>query len=185
MQEAVPVGTGRMIAVLGKEVAELQAAIDANTAGVAQIANINAPGQIVIAGSVEGVAGFIEKLGAAKVIDLPVSAPFHCSLMKPAEERLRGDLANINISAPKFPVYQNYIASFTNDPEEIRENLALQVCGRVRWVECVENALTQKSPEAVWEYGAGNVLTGLVKRINTGVARVNIDSPESLASMAA
>ena len=185
MQEAVPVGTGRMIAVLGKEVAELQAAIDANTAGVAQIANINAPGQIVIAGSVEGVAGFIEKLGAAKVIDLPVSAPFHCSLMKPAEERLRGDLANINISAPKFPVYQNYIASFTNDPEEIRENLALQVCGRVRWVECVENALTQKSPEAVWEYGAGNVLTGLVKRINTGVARVNIDSPDSLASIAA
>jgi [acyl-carrier-protein] S-malonyltransferase len=185
MQEAVPVGTGRMVAVLGKEVAELQAAIDANTAGVAQIANINAPGQIVIAGSVEGVAGFIEKLGTAKVIDLPVSAPFHCSLMKPAEERLRGDLANITISAPKFPVYQNYTASFTTDPEEIRENLALQVCGRVRWVECVENALAQKSPEAVWEYGAGNVLTGLVKRINSGVVRVNIDSPESLVSMAA
>jgi [acyl-carrier-protein] S-malonyltransferase len=185
MQEAVPVGTGRMVAVLGKEVAELQAAIDANTAGVSEIANINAPGQIVVAGSVEGVAGFVEKLGTAKVIDLPVSAPFHCSLMKPAEERLRLDLANITISTPKFPVYQNYTASFTNDPEHIRENLALQVCGRVRWVECVENALKEKAPEAVWEYGAGNVLTGLVKRINSGVARVNIDSPESLASMAA
>jgi [acyl-carrier-protein] S-malonyltransferase len=185
MQEAVPVGTGRMVAVLGKEVAELQAAIDANTAGVSEIANINAPGQIVVAGSVEGVAGFVEKLGTAKVIDLPVSAPFHCSLMKPAEERLRADLANITISTPKFPVYQNYTASFTNDPEQIRENLALQVCGRVRWVECVENALKEKTPEAVWEYGAGNVLTGLVKRINSGVARVNIDSPESLASMAA
>jgi [acyl-carrier-protein] S-malonyltransferase len=185
MQEAVPVGTGRMVAVLGKEVAELQAAIDANTAGVSEIANINAPGQIVVAGSVEGMAGFVEKLGTAKVIDLPVSAPFHCSLMKPAEERLRIDLANITISTPKFPVYQNYTASFTNDPEQIRENLALQVCGRVRWVECVENAVAQKSPEAVWEYGAGNVLTGLVKRINTGVARVNIDSPESLASVAA
>lgn len=185
MQEAVPVGTGRMVAVLGKEVAELQAAIDANTAGVSEIANINAPGQIVVAGSVEGVAGFVEKLGTAKVIDLPVSAPFHCSLMKPAEERLRVDLANITISTPKFPVYQNYTASFTNDPEQIRENLALQVCGRVRWVECVENALKEKTPEAVWEYGAGNVLTGLVKRINSGVARVNIDSPESLASMAA
>lgn len=185
MQEAVPVGTGRMVAVLGKEVAELQAAIDANTAGVSEIANINAPGQIVVAGSVEGVAGFVEKLGTAKVIDLPVSAPFHCSLMKPAEERLRVDLANITISTPKFPVYQNFTASFTNDPEQIRENLALQVCGRVRWVECVENALKEKAPEAVWEYGAGNVLTGLVKRINSGVARVNIDSPESLASMAA
>ena len=185
MQEAVPVGTGRMVAVLGKEVAEIQAAIDANTAGVSEIANINAPGQIVVAGSVEGVAGFVEKLGTAKVIDLPVSAPFHCSLMKPAEERLRLDLANITISTPKFPVYQNFTASFTNDPDQIRENLALQVCGRVRWVECVDNALKEKTPEAVWEYGAGNVLTGLVKRINSGVARVNIDSPESLASMAA
>jgi [acyl-carrier-protein] S-malonyltransferase len=183
MQEAVPVGTGRMIAVLGKEVSELQAAIDANAAGVAEIANINAPGQIVVAGSVEGVAGFVEKLGAAKVIDLPVSAPFHCRLMKPAEERLRVDLANIKISTPKFPVYQNYTASFTNDPEQIRENLALQVCGRVRWVECVENALREKTPEAVWEYGAGTVLTGLVKRINSSVPRVNIDSPESLASL--
>jgi [acyl-carrier-protein] S-malonyltransferase len=131
------------------------------------------------------MAGFVEKLGTAKVIDLPVSAPFHCSLMKPAEERLRVDLANITISTPKFPVYQNYTASFTNDPEEIRENLALQVCGRVRWVECIENAISQKSPEAVWEYGAGNVLTGLVKRINSSVSRVNIDSPESLTSMAA
>ena len=185
MQEAVPVGTGRMVAVLGKEVAELQAAIDASGVEVAEIANINAPGQIVVAGSVAGVAGFVEKLGAAKVIDLPVSAPFHCGLMKAAEERLRVDLKGITINTPKFPVYQNFTASFTNDPETIRENLALQVCGRVRWVECVENVLKEKTPDAVWEYGAGNVLTGLVKRINSAVARVNIDSPESLASMAA
>lgn len=184
MQEAVPVGTGRMVAVLGKDVTELQAAIDASNFEVAQIANINAPGQIVVAGSVAGVASFIEKLGAAKIIDLPVSAPFHCSLMKPAEERLRVDLAAIKINTPKFPVYQNYTASGTSDPETIRENLAMQVCGRVRWVECVENALKEKSPEAVWEYGAGNVLTGLVKRINSSVARVNIDSPEALASLA-
>jgi [acyl-carrier-protein] S-malonyltransferase len=185
MQEAVPVGTGRMVAVLGKEVAELQAAIDASGVEVAEIANINAPGQIVIAGSLAGVAGFVEKLGSAKVIDLPVSAPFHCSLMKPAEQRLRVDLAGITIKTPKFPVYQNFTALFTNDPEAIRENLALQVCGRVRWVECVENVLKEKTPDVVWEYGAGNVLTGLVKRINSAVPRVNIDSPESLASMAA
>jgi [acyl-carrier-protein] S-malonyltransferase len=185
MQEAVPVGTGRMVAVLGKEVAELQSAIDASGVEVAEIANINAPGQIVVAGSLAGVAGFVEKLGAAKVIDLPVSAPFHCSLMKPAEQRLRVDLAGITIKTPKFPVYQNFTASLTNDPEAIRENLALQVCGRVRWVECVENVLKEKTPDVVWEYGAGNVLTGLVKRINSAVPRVNIDSPESLASMAA
>jgi [acyl-carrier-protein] S-malonyltransferase len=185
MQEAVPVGTGRMVAVLGKEVSELQSAIDASGVEVAEIANINAPGQIVVAGSVAGVAGFVEKLGAAKVIDLPVSAPFHCSLMKPAEERLRKDLASIEFKAPKFPVYQNFTASFSTDPETIRENLALQVCGRVRWVECVEKAVREKSPTAAWEYGAGNVLTGLVKRINPSVSRVNIDSPESLASMAA
>jgi [acyl-carrier-protein] S-malonyltransferase len=185
MQEAVPVGTGRMVAVLGKEVSELQSAIDASGVEVAEIANINAPGQIVVAGSVAGVAGFVEKLGAAKVIDLPVSAPFHCSLMKPAEERLRKDLASIEFNAPKFPVYQNFTASFSTDPETIRENLALQVCGRVRWVECVENAVREKSPTAAWEYGAGNVLTGLVKRINPNVSRVNIDSPESLSSLAA
>lgn len=185
MQEAVPVGTGRMVAVLGKDVSELQAAIDASGVAVAEIANINAPGQIVVAGSVAGVAAFVEKLGPAKVIDLPVSAPFHCCLMKPAEERLRVDLAGITINKPKFPVYQNYTASFTNDPEEIRENLALQVCGRVRWVECVENVMKEKAPDAVWEYGAGNVLTGLVKRINSAVPRVNIDSPESLAAAAA
>lgn len=185
MQEAVPVGTGRMVAILGKEVSELQAAIDASGVAVAEIANINAPGQIVVAGSVAGVAAFVEKLGTAKVIDLPVSAPFHCTLMKPAEERLRVDLAGIKINTPKFPVYQNYNATFTNDPEAIRENLALQVCGRVRWVECVENVMKDRSPDAVWEYGAGNVLTGLVKRINSSVPRVNIDSPESLAAMAA
>ena len=185
MQEAVPVGTGKMVAVLGKEVAEIEAALDASSAEVAQIANINAPGQIVVAGSVAGVQQFVERLGAAKVIELPVSAPFHCSLMKPAEEKLRVDLAKIEIKKPKFPVFQNFTAAATDDVETIRENLALQVCGRVRWVECVENVLSSKAPEAVWEYGAGNVLTGLVKRINSAVARVNIDSPNAVVGLAA
>ncbi len=185
MQEAVPVGTGKMVAVLGKEVAEIEAAIDPASADVAQIANINAPGQIVVAGSVAGVQKFVERLGAAKVIELPVSAPFHCSLMKPAEEKLRVDLAKIEIKKPKFPVFQNFTATATDDVEVIRENLALQVCGRVRWVECVENVLSSKAPQAVWEYGAGNVLTGLVKRINSSVARVNIDSPTAVVGLAA
>jgi [acyl-carrier-protein] S-malonyltransferase len=180
MQEAVPVGTGRMVAVLGKEVAEIEAALPAAGAEIAQIANINAPGQIVVAGSVAGVQEFVTKLGAAKVIELTVSAPFHCDLMKPAEERLRVDLAETAINAPKFPVFQNFTAKASESPDTIRENLALQVCGRVRWVECVQNATAAHEPGAVWEFGAGNVLTGLVKRINPALARVNIDSPDAL-----
>lgn len=185
MQEAVPVGTGKMVAVLGKEVSEIEAALVNEADKVAEIANINAPGQIVVAGSVSGVNAFIERLGAAKVIELPVSAPFHCSLMKPAEERLREDLRNVSIKAPSFPVYQNFSACAVTNPETIRENLARQVCGRVRWVECVENAVRETAPSAVWEFGAGNVLTGLVKRINSSVARVNIDSPPAISAIAA
>ncbi len=184
MQEAVPVGTGKMVAVLGKEVSEIEAALVNEGDKVAEVANINAPGQIVVAGSVSGVNAFIEKLGTAKVIELPVSAPFHCSLMKPAEERLREDLRSVSIKTPAFPVYQNFSATAVTDAETIRENLARQVCGRVRWVECVENAVRETTPAAVWEFGAGNVLTGLVKRINSAVTRVNIDSPPAISAIA-
>lgn len=184
MQEAVPVGSGKMVAVLGKEVSEIEAALAHVDGDIAQIANINAPGQIVVAGSVSGVQKFVAALGTAKVIELTVSAPFHCDLMKPAEEKLRIDLANIEIRKPKFKVYQNFTAQASDDPETIRENLALQVCGRVRWVECVENVVKDTNPSAVWEYGAGNVLTGLVKRINPSITRVNVDSPAALQTAA-
>ncbi len=180
MQEAVPVGTGKMVAVLGKEVAEVEAALAQVPDQIAEIANVNAPGQIVVAGSAAGVSQFVEKLGAAKVVELQVSAPFHCTLMKSAEERLRSDLALIEIRQPSFPVYQNFAADCSDKPETIRENLALQVCGRVRWVECVQNAVKACNPEAAWEYGAGNVLTGLLKRIDASLTRVNIDSADSL-----
>jgi [acyl-carrier-protein] S-malonyltransferase len=184
MQEAVPVGSGKMVAVLGKEVAEIEAALSQVQGEIAQIANVNAPGQIVVAGSVAGVQKFVEALGTAKVIELTVSAPFHCDLMKPAEEKLRVDLAAIEIRKPKFKVYQNFTAQASDDPETIRENLALQVCGRVRWIECVENVVKDTNPAAVWEYGAGNVLTGLVKRINSAITRVNVDSPAALQTAA-
>lgn len=184
MQEAVPVGSGKMVAVLGKEVSEIEAALAQVQGEIAQIANINAPGQIVVAGSVAGVQKFVEALGTAKVIELTVSAPFHCDLMKPAEEKLRVDLAAIEIRKPKFKVYQNFTAQASDDPDTIRENLALQVCGRVRWVECVENVVKDTNPAAVWEYGAGNVLTGLVKRINSAITRVNVDSPAALQTAA-
>lgn len=180
MQEAVPVGTGKMVAVLGKEVSEIETALAQVTSGVAQIANINAPGQVVVAGSADGVAAFVNALGSAKVVELTVSAPFHCSLMKPAEEKLRGELSQITISTPKFPVIQNFTAEVSDAPEQIRENLALQVCGRVRWVECVERGIALGSPSAAWEFGAGNVLTGLAKRIAPSLSRVNIDSPDAI-----
>jgi [acyl-carrier-protein] S-malonyltransferase len=180
MQQAVPVGTGKMVAVLGKEVSDVEAALTRVVSEVAEIANINAPGQIVVAGSAAGVSQFIEQLGTAKIVELQVSAPFHCALMKPAEDRLRVDLAQIDIRKPSFPVYQNFTAQPSVDPDSIRENLARQVCGRVRWVECVENAIREQSPQAGWEYGAGAVLTGLLKRIDSSLARVNIDSAEAL-----
>jgi [acyl-carrier-protein] S-malonyltransferase len=172
MQEAVPVGTGKMVAVLGKEVSEIEEALSRVTDGIAEIANINAPGQIVVAGSVEGVQQFQTALTGARVVELQVSAPFHCSLMRPAEERLRTDLAQTEIRPPKFPVYQNFTAATSTDPATIRENLARQVCGRVRWVECVKNALTSRTPQASREFGAGAVLTGLMKRIEPGITRL-------------
>lgn len=180
MQEAVPVGTGRMVAVLGKEVADIEAALPTEEGKIAQIANINAPGQVVVAGSVDGVQAFLDNLGTAKTVELTVSAPFHCALMKPAEDKLREDLAKVMITKPSYPVFQNYTAKASNDPEEIRENLALQVCGRVRWVECVQNALQETAPEAAWEFGAGNVLAGLMKRISSSTPRNNIDGPETI-----
>lgn len=173
MQAAVPVGTGKMVAVLGKEVAEINDALAKINSGVAEIANINAPGQIVVAGSVEGIAKFSEVMAGTKMIELPVSAPFHCSLMKPAEEKLREDLAKITFNKPSFPVYANFSAAPVNDPEEIRESLAKQVCGTVRWVESMNKAIAEHNPSEAVEFGYGAVLSGLLKRIKPDLARRN------------
>lgn len=185
MQEAVPVGQGKMVAVLGKELAELEAALEKVTAGVAEVANVNAPGQIVIAGSVAGVDEFLSILGSAKAIPLPVSAPFHCKMMKPAEERLAKDLATLSIKSPHFPVFSNYSAKALTNPEDIREALRLQVCGRVRWVECMENAVKEFAPTNAVEFGPGNVLTGLLKRINPAIKRTNVNSIDSAKALSA
>ena len=179
MQEAVPVGAGKMVAVLGKEVADIEHALKAVTSGTAQIANINAPGQIVVAGDVAGVDAFCRELAGAKIMPLQVSAPFHCSLMKPAEVRLAEDLKSVPIATPRFPVIANVEAQPLRDPEQIREALRRQVCGRVRWVECVECGLTQFSPAKAVEFGQGATLAGLMKRIRADVPRANVDSMES------
>lgn len=179
MQEAVAPGKGKMLAVLGKEVAELEEAAAKVTQGVVQVANVNAPGQVVVAGDAAAIDEFQQILAGAKAIPLSVSAPFHCSLMKPAEVRLAGDLAKLEISRAAFPVYANFSAQGLTEPEQIREALRQQVCGRVRWVECVTNAIAERKPEFAVEFGAGNVLSGLMKRIDKSVAAKQVGTVEA------
>ena len=184
MQEAVPQGAGKMVAVLGKEQAEIEAAFE-DLPGTIQIANVNAPGQIVVAGEAAAVSAFTQKLAGSKVIELQVSAPFHCALMLPAAERLAVDLAAITMQPAQFPVYANFSARPLTDPAEIRPSLKEQVCGRVRWVECLQNAVKNHAPDLAIEFGAGNVLTGLLKRIDSGVPRQNIESIGNLEKLKA
>ena len=117
---------------------------------------------------------FIDRMGEAKMKELAVSAPFHCQLMKPAQERLSQELAKVAIQPCSFPVYANYSAAPVLEPEEIRLSLANQVCGRVRWVESMENAIKDISPEQAIEFGAGAVLSGLLKRIEASIPRRGI-----------
>lgn len=184
MQEAVPAGVGKMVAVLGKELEELEAALK-EIDGVAQIANINAPGQIVVAGEATAIDSFVKALGEAKVKELAVSAPFHCDLMKPAQNKLADELANTTINRASFPVYANYHAKAISEPEDIREALKLQVCGQVRWVESMQNCIAEHKPEASIEFGAGNVLSGMLKRIDSSLSRSAISTPASIAKLVA
>jgi [acyl-carrier-protein] S-malonyltransferase len=167
MQDAVPVGTGQMVAVLGKSLDEVEKKVALCTTGTVEVANVNAPGQIVVSGDVAGITSFKEAMKGSKIVDLTVSAPFHCSLMQKAAELLSHDLTQVKISAPKFPVYSNFYAQPLSESEEIKNALVLQVCGRVRFLECVENCVKELAPAAACEFGSGKVLSGLVKRINS------------------
>ena len=169
MQEAVPAGQGAMAAVIGLAPAAVAAACaDAAeaTGEVCSAANFNSPEQTVIAGSAAGVARAGEILkakGAKRVLPLPVSAPFHCALMKPAEEKLAPFLAAASFRPLAFPVVTNVDARETTDPEVARESLRRQICSPVRWVESVER-LAALAPSAL-ECGPGTVLAGLARRI--------------------
>jgi len=186
MQEAVPSGKGKMYAILSKEVSELEEEIQKYLAtqqnnAVLEIANINAPGQIVIAGDALACDQFIAGLAGTRCIELPVSAPFHCQLMKPAEEKLSPKLQQTVFRDALFPIYSNYTASASQNSDTLRQNLIKQVCGRVRWVESMQNAIQETSCTQVVEFGFGNVLTGLQKRISPSTTRVNIDSLSAIA----
>ncbi len=182
MQEAVASGAGRMVAVLGREVADIEQAISQVTAGPAEIANINAPGQIVVSGSKEGIEQFTSILGG-KIIELQVSAPFHCSLMRPAAESLAKDLDQISISSGTFPVISNVDAKATDTPQAIREALKRQVCGRVRWVESMQEAVKTYNPTCSVEFGFGNVLTGLMKRIDNSIPRIECGTNDQITAL--
>ena len=188
MQEAVPVGEGAMAAILGGDEALVaQACAEAAQGDVVSPANLNAPGQIVIAGSAAAVARAGERakaLGAKRVIPLQVSAPFHCALMRPAEERLTPELRAVAARDPRVPVVANVDAAPKTDAVSSIDALIRQVSARVRWEDCVRR-LASAGVTAYVEVGPGTVLSGLVKKIAREAVILNLDAPEGLAPIEA
>jgi [acyl-carrier-protein] S-malonyltransferase len=186
MQEAVPVGTGAMAAMLGIERAELAAiCIEAAQGEVVSAANFNSPGQIVVAGSAGAVARAIEIAkgrGYRKAMLLPVSAPFHCALMQPAAERLAKVLAQIALADPQVPVISNVEALPNSNGELVRELLVAQVCAPVRWDESVQK-MAELGVTRFVEIGPGKVLSGLVKRIVKEAEVVNFETSANLDAL--
>ncbi|MBI5269041.1 MAG: ACP S-malonyltransferase [Burkholderiales bacterium] len=188
MQEAVPVGQGAMAAILGLEAAAVRAGCAEAAAAsgeVVEAVNFNDPKQTVIAGTQAGVAKACELLkaaGAKRALPLPVSAPFHSSLMKPAAERLKARLAEVAIGSPAIPVVNNIDVAVAADPDAIRDALYRQAFGPVRWVEVVQ-ALRARGLTHVIECGPGKVLAGMVKRIDADAISATVFDPASLAEV--
>lgn len=182
MQEACPAGIGAMAACIGISISKLKSILaEANKTGLCQIANDNIEEQIVISGKVEAIDHTINLVKEAgyKAIKLKVSAPFHCSLMKPAESKMQVALDKAVINKPLVPVIQNYNAKVVIDPIEITQNLILQICGRVRWRETLE-LFNQLNVTHIVEIGAGNVLTNMLKKINYSFKLSNISNLQEL-----
>ena len=192
MQEAVPVGTGAMAAILGLDAqkviegcAEAVRSFGTNSGEVVEAVNFNDPAQTVIAGSkaaVEKACEVIKGMGAKRALPLPVSAPFHSSLMKPAAEKLKGRLAATSLQSPKIPVVNNIEVKVETDPDRIRAALYEQAFGPVRWVECVR-AIQGRGIGTIIECGPGKVLAGLAKRIDASLASASIYDPVTLAEV--
>jgi len=183
MQEAVPVGTGAMAAILGMSLDAVGAVCgDAAQGEVCEPANINSPDQIVISGdaaAVERAVKLAQERGAKRAIILPVSAPFHCSLMKPAQDRLAVDLQKLKFSAPKIPVVCNVYAKPVEDAESAREALIRQVTGSVKWSESVQ-LLIARGVQTFVEVGPGKVLCGLMRQIDRSKKSLNVVDEASL-----
>ncbi|GEQ96889.1 malonyl CoA-acyl carrier protein transacylase [Iodidimonas gelatinilytica] len=184
MQRAVPLNEGAMAAILGLEIDVVEEVVkEAATDGqVCACANDNAPGQVVISGhtaAVEAAIALAKERGAKRGLLLPVSAPFHCSLMAPAADEMREALKTASIASPVVPVITNITAAPETDPEALRRLLVEQVTGRVRWRETVL-VFSGLGIDQMVELGAGKVLSGLVKRIDRSIATTNIQDPADL-----
>jgi [acyl-carrier-protein] S-malonyltransferase len=183
MQEAVPVGVGAMAALLGVELAVAEEACVAAAQGeVVGVANINSPGQIVIAGhrgAVERAVKQAAERGGKKSMLLPVSAPFHCALMKPAADRLAAELDRLRVSAPRFPVVRNVDAGVTTTAEEVKPFLVRQVASPVRWTDGLAR-LAREGADVWIEVGPGRVLSGLLKRTLDGIRGHSVEDVASL-----
>jgi [acyl-carrier-protein] S-malonyltransferase len=188
MQKAVPVGTGAMAALLGMSFEDATAvAAQAAQGQVCQAANDNGGGQVVVSGHKEAVERAIEiakAKGAKRAMLLPVSAPFHCSLMQPAADAMALALAQVDVKAPVVPLVANVLARPISDPAEIVKRLVEQVTGTVRWRECVA-AMAGAGVTTFYEVGAGKVLSGLVKRIAEGATGTAIGTPDDIAAFKA
>ncbi len=186
MQEAVPVGVGAMYAILGLDGEAVRAGclqVAAETGEVIEAVNFNDPKQTVIAGSKAGAekaAEALKSLGAKRALPLPVSAPFHSSLMKPAAERLREQLAAVNFLPQAFPVINNIDVAVTDSADALRDALYRQAFGPVRWVEVVQ-ALKARGLNTLIECGPGKVLAGMAKRIDADILSTTVLDPASLA----
>lgn len=187
MQEAVPVGIGAMAAILGLPLETIEIACEEAAEGeVCSPANINSPSQIVIAGNAEAIDRAIEILkerGAKRAIKLNVSAPFHCDLMFPAQERLADDLTQIQFKDLRFPIIENVSADTNTNADRARDSLVRQVSSPVRWAQSVEMMLAE-GVETFVEVGAGKVLSGLVRQINRDVRCLNVENKYSLQEVA-
>jgi [acyl-carrier-protein] S-malonyltransferase len=183
MQEAVPIGEGAMAAVLGLDDDALRAACrEAAQGEVVEAVNFNAPSQVVIAGNkgaVERGMAAARARGARRAVLLPVSAPFHSSLLKPAAARLAEHLAGLDLASPRIPVVNNVDVAVETDPQRIRDALARQACAPVRWVEVVKR-LAAAGVGHVAECGPGRVLAGLTRRIDGRLQSYSIADPESI-----
>lgn len=184
MQEAVPVGVGGMAAVMGLDSDKIKHAISEikSEQEVLSIANLNCPGQIVIAGHIEAVKKsitYLKDIGAKRVIELPVSAPFHCSLMSPAADKLSSEIDDINFNKPMFDFYSNVTADKLDDPDLIKEKLKEQITHPVLWQTLIENMLNDGIENFI-EIGAGKVLSGLIRKIDKNVNVLNVSDKNSL-----
>ena len=185
MQTAVPVGEGAMAAIIGLDDATINETCEevARQAGVVAAVNFNSPGQVVIAGeagAVEQAIAALKVAGAKRAMPLPVSAPFHTSMMKPAGEKLAEVLSGISLSTPMIPVVHNVHAGLESDVETIRSLLVEQIYSPVQWTRCVET-MVSKGVSHVVECGPGKVLSGMNRRIDKSLTSYNIEEPSALA----